>query len=192
LLNIKTICKFPSFSITYLLRRKRIKKKKLRINDKINSREVRLINSDGGQLGVVDINNAIEMAQNEGLDLVEIAPDVSPPVCKIMDYGKYRYEQQKKIKLNKKNQTITHVKELRIRPNTGEHDLITKLNKGQKFLENGDKLKITVMFRGREMGRQERGFDLINKVIDILKDIAKIDKEVAMEGRKVSVVLCRK
>ena len=115
------------------------------------------------------------MAQNEGLDLVEIAPDVSPPVCKIMDYGKYRYEQQKKIKLNKKNQTITHVKELRIRPNTGEHDLITKLNKGQKFLENGDKLKITVMFRGREMGRQERGFDLINKVIDILKDIAKIE-----------------
>jgi len=109
-----------------------------------------------------------------------------------MDFGKYRYEQQKKIKLNKKNQVITHVKELRIRPNTGEHDLITKLNKGQKFLENGDKLKITVMFRGREMGRQERGFDLINKVIDILKDIAKIDKEVTMEGRKVSVVLCRK
>lgn len=124
--------------------------------------------------------------------MVEIAPNSNPPVCKILDYGKYLYNIEKQEKINKKKQHIIHVKEIRIRPNIGDYDLVTKLKRGQKFLENGDKLKITVMFRGREMGRQERGFDLINKVIDILKDIAKIDKEVTMEGRKVSVVLCRK
>ena len=121
--------------------------------------------------------------------MVEISPNAKPPVCKILDFGKYRFERQKKKKLNKKKQHIVHVKEIRIRPNTGDHDLITKVNKGQKFLLNGDKLKITVMFRGREMSRKEAGLALLERVTDILKDIAEIDKDSSLEGRRMSIIL---
>ena len=110
-------------------------------------------------------------------------------MCKILDFGKYRYEQQKQKKLNKKKQHIIQVKEIRIRPNTGDHDLLTKLNKGQKFIAAGAKLKVTVMFRGREMSRQEAGMALLKRVTDILEDVAKIDKEATMEGRRMSMIL---
>ena len=123
------------------------------------------------------------------MDLVEISPNVDPPVCKILDFGKYRYEQQKQKKLNKKKQHVIQVKEIRIRPNTGDHDLLTKLNKAQKFIASGAKLKITVMFRGREMSRQEAGMDLLKRVTKILEDVAKIDKEASMEGRRMSIIL---
>jgi translation initiation factor IF-3 len=123
------------------------------------------------------------------LDLVEISPNVDPPVCKILDFGKYRYEQQKQKKLNKKKQHVIQVKEIRIRPNTGDHDLLTKLNKAQKFISAGAKLKVTVMFRGREMSRQEAGMDLLKRVSKILEDVAKIDKEASMEGRRMSIIL---
>ena len=124
-----------------------------------------------------------------GLDLMELSPDSNPPVCKIIDYGKYRYEKQREKKLNKKKQHVIHVKEIRVRPNIGQHDLITKLKKIQKFLLNGDKLKITVMFRGREMGRMEDGVKILDEVIDGLSEISKIDKKPSTEGRRISVVL---
>ena len=138
---------------------------------------------------MVTIKDALNKAEEAGLDLVEISPNVDPPVCKILDYGKYRYEQQKQKKLNKKKQHIIQVKEIRIRPNTGDHDLLTKLNKAQKFISAGAKLKVTVMFRGREMSRQEAGMDLLKRVSKILDDVAKIDKEASMEGRRMSIIL---
>ena len=148
-----------------------------------------LIDERGNQRGVVRIDKAIELANDANLDLVEISPNAKPPVCKILDFGKYKFEREKKKKLNKKNQHVVHLKEIRIRPNTGDHDLITKVNKGQKFLLNGDKLKITVMFRGREMTRKEAGAELLQKVVNILGEIAEIDKESSLEGRRMSVIL---
>ena len=123
------------------------------------------------------------------MDLVEIAEKSDPPVCKILDFGKFRYERQKQKKLNKKNQHVIQVKEIRIRPNTDDHDLLTKLNKAQKFLSAGDKLKVTVMFRGREMSRKQAGRDLLVRITNILEDVAKIDKEASLEGRRMSMIL---
>ena len=148
-----------------------------------------LITETGEQKGVVKLEHAIEMANNANLDLVEISPNANPPVCKILDFGKYRFERQKKKKLNKKKQHVVHLKEIRVRPNTGDHDLLTKINKGQKFLLNGDKLKVTVMFRGREMSRKEAGAALLEKVADILGEIAEIDKDSSLEGRRMSIIL---
>ncbi len=160
-----------------------------RINSFIKSPEVRLITEKGEQFGIVSISRALNMAESAGLDLVEIAENSKPPVCKILDYGKYRYEKEKQKKINKKKQHIIQVKEIRLRPNTGDHDLITKLTKAQKFLANGDKLKITVMFRGREMARQQAGHELIRRVVDILEEVAKVDKAANLEGRRMSVIL---
>ncbi len=123
------------------------------------------------------------------MDLVEIAGKSDPPVCKILDFGKFRYERQKQKKINKKKQHVVQVKEIRIRPNTGDHDLLTKLNKAQKFISDGSKLKVTVMFRGREMARKEAGMELLKRVTSILEDVAKIDKDASMEGRRMSIVL---
>ena len=148
-----------------------------------------MIDQDGSQAGVVTIKDALYKADQAGLDLVEIAQNVDPPVCKILDFGKYRYEIQKQKKVNKKKQHVIQVKEIRIRPNTGDHDLVTKLNKAQKFIASGAKLKITVMFRGREMSRKEAGMALLNRVTQILEDVAKIDKPASMEGRRMSIIL---
>ena len=161
----------------------------MRVNDLIRVPRVRLIDEKGSQAGVVTIRDALYKAEQAGLDLVEISPNVDPPVCKILDFGKYQYERQKQKKINKKKQHVIQVKEIRIRPNTGDHDLITKLNKAQKFISNGAKLKITVMFRGREMARKEAGMELLKRVVKILDDVAKIDKEASMEGRRMSMIL---
>ena len=145
------------------------------------------------QRGIIKIDQAKEIANNAGFDLVEISSDSSPPVCKILDYGKFLYNIEKQEKLNKKKQHIVHVKEIRIRPNTGDHDLITKLKRGQKFLENGDKLKVTLMYRGREFhSRKEDGEQILNKVVEILKDISVVDKPADLQGRRISVVLSPK
>ena len=120
---------------------------------------------------------------------MEIAQNADPPVCKILDFGKYRYEQQKQKKINKKKQHVIQVKEIRIRPNTGDHDLLTKLKKAKKFLEAGAKLKVTVMFRGREMSRKDAGMELLKRVTNILEDVARIDKDASMEGRRMSMIL---
>tara|TARA_B100001964_G_C14205368_1_gene587823 strand:+ start:790 stop:1281 length:492 start_codon:yes stop_codon:yes gene_type:complete len=163
------------------------------VNDKIHSSKVRLIDYENNQRGVVSIEEAMNVANDSGLDLVEIAPNSIPPVCKILDYGKFLYNIEKQEKLNKKKQHIVHVKEIRIRPNTGDHDLITKLKRGQKFLENGDKLKVTLMYRGREFfSRKDDGEKLLNKVVEILKDISVVDKPADLQGRRISVVLSPK
>tara|TARA_Y100001970_G_scaffold273082_1_gene370754 strand:+ start:493 stop:1068 length:576 start_codon:yes stop_codon:yes gene_type:complete len=165
------------------------KKKAVVLNENIKASKVRLIDHDGKQFGIVSINEALERATSLGLDLIELNPDSTPPVCKIIDYGKYKYEQQRQKKLNKKKQHVIHVKEIRVRPNIGQHDLVTKLKKGQKFLLNGDKLKITVMFRGREMHRMDDGITILKEVIEGLSDISKVDKQPSTEGRRISVVL---
>ena len=164
----------------------------MRINEQIKSDSVRLISNDGDQLGVVSLQDALNKADNVDLDLVEISPNTNPPVCKILDYGKYIYEKQKLEKKNKKKQHVIHVKEIRVRPNTGDHDLLTKLSRAKKFLEAGDKVKITVMYRGREMARQDMGVDTLNRVVDILDDFAEIDKQANMEGRRLSLILSPK
>ena len=163
------------------------------MNDQIDSSKVRLIDSNSNQRGIVSIEEAMNMTNDSGLDLVEISPNSTPPVCKILDYGKFLYNIEKQEKLNKKKQHIIHVKEIRIRPNTGDHDLITKLRRGQKFLENGDKLKVTLMYRGREFfSRKEDGEKLLNKVVEILKDISVVDKPADLQGRRISIVLSPK
>ena len=169
------------------------REEKYKINSKINALEVRVIDEKGDQRGVMSLQDAIYIANEAGLDLVEIAPNSKPPVCKILDFGKFRYEIEKQQKLNKKKQHIIHVKEIRFRPNTGEHDLITKINRGKKFLENGDKLKVTIMFRGREMhNRQEYAKGMLDMVIDILKDVSIIDKPADLQGRRLSIILSPK
>ena len=153
---------------------------------------MRLIGSDGEQFGVVSLEEGLSKADDAELDLVEISPNTDPPVCKILDYGKYIYEKQKLEKKNKKKQHVIHVKEIRVRPNTGDHDLLTKLSRAKKFLESGDKVKITVMYRGREMARQDMGIETLNRVVKILDDFAEIDKQANLEGRRLSLILSPK
>ncbi len=154
---------------------------------------MRLIDHENNQKGVLLIEQARDLANQIGLDLVEISPDSTHPVCKILDYGKFLYNIEKQVKLNKKKQHVVHVKEIRIRPNTGDHDLVTKLKRGQKFLENGDKLKVTLMYRGREFfSRKEDGEEILNKVVEILKDISVVDKPADLQGRRISVILSPK
>ena len=132
------------------------------------------------------------MANEASLDLVQIAGNIDPVVCKILNYGKYRYDKEKQKKINKKKQHVIHVKEIRFRPNVGDHDLVIKLKKAEKFLLNGDKLKITVMFRGREFSRQESGYELLERIKNILLDIANIDQEPNMQGKRLSLVMSPK
>jgi len=135
----------------------------------------------------------LNMADEVGLDLIEISPNAKPPVCKILDFGKLKYEIEKQYKINKKKQHIIQVKEIRLRPNTDDHDLLTKLNKGQKFLENGDKLKVTLMFRGREFyNRKESGKEILDRIVEILKDISVIDKPADWQGKRISIILSPK
>jgi len=166
---------------------------KYNINNKIRSSEVRLIDENGNQKGIVSIEKALDMAYDVGLDLIEISPNAKPPVCKILDFGKFKYEIEKQYKINKKKQHVIQVKEIRLRPNTDDHDLLTKLNKGQKFLENGDKLKVTLMFRGREFyNRKEAGKEILDRIVEILKDISVVDKPADWQGQRISIILSPK
>jgi translation initiation factor IF-3 len=153
---------------------------------------VRLISPDGEQIGIVSTKEALQKAENYGLDLVEVSPNAKPPVCRIMDFGKYKYEQSKKEKISKKKQHTITVKELRLRPRTDDHDLETKLRHARKFLEQKNKVKITIMFRGREMSYQDFGYELMDKVEESLEDIAKVESEPKMEGRRMIMVLAAK
>ncbi|MBC8196895.1 MAG: translation initiation factor IF-3 [Candidatus Marinimicrobia bacterium] len=164
-------------------------KKELHKNDEITASTVRVIGAEGEQLGIFVIEKALLKAEQIGLDLVEISPNSSPPVCKIIDFGKYRFELEKKKKLNKKKQHIVQLKEIRLRPQISDHDLLTKLTKAQKFLANGAKLKFTVMFQGREMARMDVGFKLLERVSEILEDVAKIDKAPETEGRRMTQIM---
>tara|TARA_B100000749_G_scaffold107253_1_gene82068 strand:- start:897 stop:1358 length:462 start_codon:yes stop_codon:yes gene_type:complete len=153
---------------------------------------VRLIDVDGEQLGVVLTSDALDRAEEFGLDLMEVAPNSDPPVCKIVNYGKLKYEEKKKLQNSKKKQHVIKVKEIRFRPRIGEHDLMTKVNMGRKFLDEGFKLKITLMFRGRELARIDLGKDVMNKVLEKLSDVAEIEKDNPLEGRRMSVILSGK
>lgn len=143
-------------------------------------------------MGVKSIDDALEMASSLGLDLVEVAPEASPPVCKIMDYGKFKYKQSKKDKLTKKKQHVVNVKEIRLRPKIDEHDFNFKLNHARKFLEKGHKVKATVLFRGREMSHKEFAHKLLERMALELDDISKIEREPVMEGRMMTMFLIKK
>jgi len=151
-----------------------------------------LIDSKGEKRGIVDIRSALAIAQEDDLDLVQIAEGKDYPICKILDFGKYLYQKQKKLKKNKKNQHIIHVKEIRLRLNTGEHDLITKLNKAKKFLEEGNKLKFSIMFRGREITRKDSAIEMLEQVAQSFSEISVIDKKPSLEGRKMFLILSPK
>ena len=148
-----------------------------------------MISETGEQIGIVNIEDALNKAKSVGLDLIEIAPEAKPPVCKILDHGKLKYEKKKKKAQNKKKQHVIKLKEIRLRPRIEEHDLMTKLNQGRKFLEDGCKLKVTLMFRGRELARVDLGKVVMEKVIEQLSDIAEIEKDVPLEGRRMSMIL---
>ena len=153
---------------------------------------MRLISQNKEQIGVVSVKVALEKAQDAGLDLVEISPNAKPPVCKIMDFGKFKYEEKKKAQQSKKKQQTIKVKELRMRPNIGDHDLENKLKMGKKFLSEGCKLKITLMYRGREMSRQDLGQDLMNRVLSSLNEHGEMEKDSPLMGRKKSIILAPK
>jgi translation initiation factor IF-3 len=160
-----------------------------RINEEIRVREVQLIDQTGHNLGPVEVQIALQRAQEAGLDLVEIAPNSSPPVCKILDYGKYKYQAQKKAAEARKKQKVVEVKEIKLRPMIDDHDYDVKMRSMQRFFEEGDKVKVTLRFRGREMAHQELGYQLLNRVKDDTLKVAKVEQEPRFEGRQVVMVL---
>jgi translation initiation factor IF-3 len=160
-----------------------------RINDRIRADEIRLIGADGENVGVVSPRRALEMAEEVGLDLVEISPNANPPVCKIMDYGKYKYEQQKRESEARKKQKTIEVKEVKFRPGTDTHDYQVKMRNVLKFLEGGDKVKITLRFRGREMAHQDLGRNLLERIAEDVKDVGRIENMPKMEGRQMIMII---
>ena len=162
------------------------------INEEILDKEVRLIGDQGEQLGIMSAQEALKIAAEREMDLVKIAPGSNPPVCKVMDYGKYRFEQTKKEKEAKKNQRVIEIKEIRMSPGIGENDFNTKLKNGQKFLNDGDRVKVSVRFRGREMAHTEIGEQLLKDFAAKCADIATLDKNPKLEGRNMSMFLSPK
>lgn len=162
------------------------------INEQIRDKEVRLIGENGEQLGILPLKDAMKMAEDAELDLVKIAPTAKPPVCKIIDYGKYRYELARKDKEAKKKQKVIEVKEVRLSPNIDTNDLNTKMGAARKFLEKGDKVKVTLRFRGREMAHMSKSRYILDDFAEALKDIAVIDKPSKIEGRSMVLFLTAK
>ena len=162
------------------------------INEEIRDKEIRLIGNDGEQIGIVSAAEALHIAEERGLDLVKIAPGSNPPVCKIMDYGKYRFEQSKREKEARRNQHVIEVKEIRMSPSIGENDFNVKLKNGQKFLREGNRLKIAVRFRGREMAHTEIGEELLKKFASECAELATVDKNPKLDGRHMSMFLSPK
>jgi translation initiation factor IF-3 len=160
-----------------------------RINEEIRAREVHLIDKDGSNRGTVAIDEALRLAQEAGLDLVEIAPNAEPPVCKLLDYGKYKYQEQKKAAEARKKQKVVEVKEVKFRPMIDDHDYDVKMRAMLRFFEEGDKVKVTLRFRGREMAHQELGTQLLNRVKDDTSKLAKVEQEPRFEGRQMVMVL---
>jgi translation initiation factor IF-3 len=159
------------------------------MNEEIRVREVHLIDKDGGNLGNIPIADALAKAQEAGLDLVEISPNATPPVCKLLDYGKYKYQEQKKAAEARKKQKVVEVKEIKLRPMIDDHDYDVKMRAMLRFFEEGDKVKVTLRFRGREMAHQELGTKLLERVKDDVTKVAKVEMEPRFEGRQVVMVL---
>ncbi|MBU8897118.1 translation initiation factor IF-3 [Corallococcus sp. M34] len=160
-----------------------------RTNRRIRAREVRVVGPNAEQLGVMSIEAALERAQSDGLDLVEVNPMAKPPVCKIMDYGKFKYEEKKKASEAKKKQVVVHLKEVKLRPKTEEHDYEFKVRNVRRFLEEGNKAKVTIMFRGREITHKELGSAILDDVVKDLKEVAVVEQMPRMEGRQMFMIL---
>ena len=158
----------------------------MRINEEIRIREVRVTDVNGEQLGIMLTKDALRLAEEQHLDLVEVAPKARPPVCRIMDFGKYRYEQQKRDKEARKKQKVITVKEVKIRPNIEQHDFEVKLKNAQRFIEDGDKVKVTVMFRGRELSHPEIGNAVLDKMAKALEESVTIERAAKLEGKTLS------
>ena len=177
----------PDFKQNYFQRR--TKPKGPRVNNRIFSREVQVITNDGENLGVINTNDAISRAKDAGLDLIEIAPNANPPVCKIMDMGKFKYDQQKKASKAKKNQKKIELKEIKLRPVTGIHDYTFKIKNAQKFLSKGDKVKFTVKFKGRELQHSHLGKELMNKIIQDMQNVGKVELHPKFDGKQMIMVI---
>ncbi len=164
----------------------------MRINEEIHIKEVRVTSATGEQLGIMLTKDALRLAEEQHLDLVEVAPKAKPPVCRIMDFGKYRYEQQKREKEAKKKQKVITIKEVKLRPNIEQHDFDVKVKNALRFVEEGNKVKVTIMFRGREMSHQELGRDVLHRVGEQLKDVVSIERDVKLEGKNMIMILAPK
>jgi translation initiation factor IF-3 len=160
-----------------------------RVNERIRIREVRLIDEEGQQVGIIPTRDALEMARQRGLDLVEVAPNAIPPVCRLMDYGKFRYEQSRKERESRRHQHVVELKEVRIRPKIDDHDLATKGRHAAKFLDAGDKVKLTVLFRGREMAHPDIGRGLLDQLADQLRPHGSVEQPPRMEGRTMTMFM---
>ena len=163
--------------------------RRLRVNDAIRVSEVRLIDADGGQAGVVATEDALASAKEAGLDLVEVSPQARPPVCKILDYGKFRFEQEKRIKESKRKQKLIKLKEIRMQPKIEKHDLEFKAKHVREFLEEGNKVKVTVRFRGRELAHLDIGREVLRRIVNVLDDAAVVERRPQMEGKFMSMFL---
>ena len=164
----------------------------VRRNELIHAREVRVIGAEGEQLGILQRNEAIAMAREIGCDLVEVSSNATPPVCRIMDCGKFKYEQQKKKPDAKKRQAVVQVKEIKVRPKTDEHDYETKRKHIRSFLEDGDRCKVTVFFRGREIVHKDRGIEILERIVKDLEDVGKVEQEPRAEGRTLQMLVVPK
>ena len=160
-----------------------------RANERIRALDVQVIGSDGGNLGAMPLNKAIELAKQEGLDLIEISPNANPPVCKIMDMGKYKYDLQKKANQAKKKQKTVSLKEIKLRPVTGTHDYEFKVKNAKKFIVKGDKVKFTIRFKGRELQHSHLGNELMNKIKEDMKDIGKVELDPKFDGKQMIMVI---
>ena len=168
---------------------RRTKYRRPRSNNRISSPEVQVINSDGENLGILNTSEAITTAKNQGLDLIEIAPNANPPVCKIMDMGKFKYDAQKKANLAKKKQKIISLKEIKMRPVTETHDYEFKVKNAKKFIAKGDKVKFTIRFKGRELQHSHLGNELMNKIKEDMKDIGKVELNPKFDGKQMIMVI---
>lgn len=169
-----------------------ISSKELQINEEIRDKELRLIDSDGSQLGVISLSKALSLAAEKNLDLVKIAPQANPVVCKIMDYGKYRFEQSKREKEAKKNQRVIELKEIRLSLNIDTHDFNTKVKHVARFISDGNKVKVSIRFRGREMGHPELGHEIMNKFSQACSEFANVEKPAKLDGRNMLMFLAPK
>ena len=167
-------------------------KQELLINEKIRAKEVQLIGANGEKLGIVSLDEALDRAQDAKLDLALVSPGANPPVCKLVNYGKYRYEQQKKAKLAKKNQKVVENKEIQLTPQIGVHDMQTKAKAAIKFLQEGNKVKVCVRFRGRQLAHTEVGMDTITRFIDLTSEFSQIEKQPALDGRWLIAIIAPK
>lgn len=169
-----------------------ISKQELQINEQIRDKELRVIDSDGTQLGIMPLRRAMELAEQKNLDLVKIAPQANPPVCKIIDYGKFRFEQAKREKEARKNQRVVEIKEVRLSLNIDTHDFETKENHALRFISEGNKVKASIRFRGREMGHPELGLEIMRRFADAMSEVANVEKPAKLEGRTMLMFLAPK